>query len=645
MEEYDKIKDKISEEEFLKKMNALREEYKDIDFMDDLDIARNVVGEYINEKNEVRSDSEEHSMDKIDKLEPGANRGVSVIGRIMGISNPKVFTSRKGNDGKLANVKIADDTGEVRAVLWTENIKLLKHINEGDVVEITDVEVKDGWQGNKEIHLQPRSTIDVLDPEDYLYLPEYKEPITPIENIEPDTTVNIIARLIRVPKIRTYEKNGKEGQVTSLELQDETGKISYTLWNKDTSLIDTLELDEGDSLKILGASARERNGEISLSHWDGRIIKGDFEVPEFEDKTLKIAEAQEIKDVTLIGIVTKIQDIIEFERADGGKGAVKSIEIADDTGTIRVTLWGDDTKLEINKGDIIKISGGNIEFDEYTESGYRVNTNWNSRIITNPEEKSSLMDVLNEYKNQLAPVKIEYIQEIEEDGEEVDVKGRIVSMQDPREFQRDDGSEGIVRAGDLADESGVVRLSFWDEKAQNNFQVGDAFLIENARTRMGLYAVELNIGKTARVIHLEESEVEDLPSFSELEEKLYVHKKIDDLEEDDRNIRIISRIVDIQDPNEFQRQDGTPGIVRNIEIGDDTGIIRTTLWNEQAEVPYEVGDALRIENPRVTFRNDQIELSISGSTKLTKAKDDDEYICSKDITKMALNFNISVIVF
>jgi len=622
IEEYEKIKDEISEEEFLEKMEEKKKEYGDISFMNDLDIARTVVGEYITEKNESRSEKEEHLMDKISKLESGA-QNQNIIGRVMGISNPKLFTSRKGKVGKLANLKIADDTGEIRVVLWTENIKLLKHFNEGDIVQINKADIKDGWQGSKEAHLQPRSTIDVLDSAEYSEFPEYEEIITPINEIEPDTQVNIIVRLIRVPKIRTYEKNGKEGQVASLELQDETGKISYTLWNKDTELIKSLELNEGDSLKILSASARERNGEISLTHWDGRVVKGDFEVPEYEDKILKIAEVQEMKDVSLLGIITKIQDTIEFARADESKGAVKSIEIADDTGTIRVTLWGDDTNLDINKGDIIKITGGNIEFDEYTESGYRVNTNWNTQIIKDPDEESNLINVLKEYQSQLGPVKIEEIQLIDEDSEEVDVLGRIINIYDPREFQRDDGTTGLVRSGDFADETGMVRLSFWDEKAQNNFEVGKAFLIENARTRMGLYAVELNIGKTARVIELSEENIGDLPSFTELEDMIYTLKKIGDLEEEDSNIKVIARIVDIQEPNEFQRQDGTPGLVRNTEIGDETGIIRTTLWNEQAETPYEVGEPVKIENPRISFRNDQLELSVSNSTKITKLNEND----------------------
>lgn len=621
IEEYDKIKDKISKEEFLDKMKAMKKDYEDVSFMNDLDIARMIVGTFIDEKNESLSTTEEHAMDKISKLEPGAQEQ-TVIGKVMGISNPKNFKSRKGKAGKLCNIKLADDTGEVRVVFWTENIKLLKKINEGDVIQINKVDVKEGYR-SKEIHLQPRSTIEILDSNNYSDFPEYSQTITPIDEIKPDEEVNIIGRITRIPPIRTYERNGKNGKVTSLELQDGSGKINYTLWNMDVDLIENLDLNEGDSVKILSAQSRERNGDISLSHWDGRIIKGDFEVPDYEEKILKIAEVQEMKDANIIGLITKIQDTISFERKDGSTGFVKSIEIADDTGSIRVTLWGDDTKIEINKGDIIKIIGGNIEFDEYTESGYRVNTNWNTHLIVNPEDNNNLIGVLKEYKNQLGPIKIETVHAIEDDGEEVDVLGRIINVNDLREFQRDDGSVGIVRSSDFADETGMIRISFWDEKANNNLQPGTPFQIENARTKMGLYSVELNVGKTARIIQLNEENIGDLPSFEELEDMIYVYKKIEDLDEDDRNIKLIARITDLQEPTEFQRQDGSPGFVRNMEVADGTGIIRASLWDEKSNIPYKEGDGIKIENPRVTFRNEHLELSIGNNTNILKPKDDD----------------------
>ncbi|MDZ4171244.1 MAG: OB-fold nucleic acid binding domain-containing protein [Methanobacteriaceae archaeon] len=620
-QEYKKIEDKLSEEEFLKRMNEMKKDYADVSFMNEIDIARMIVGEFINEKNAPLSGKKEHTMDKISKMEEGADN-LKIKGRVMRVSNPKPFTSRKGKNGKVANVVLADETEEVRVVFWTENIKLLKNIKEGDIVEIDKVTVRDGYRGRKEIHLQPRSTVEKLESDDKL--PSYQEEITSIATIEEDQEVNVIARIIRLPSIRTFDKDGKDGKVASMEIQDETGKITYTLWNKDTELIQELGLQEGDTIKILGAQSRMRNAEISLTHpWVGRIIKGDYDVPEAEETILKIGDAHEVKDVTVMGIVTKIQDTITFERSNGSAGSVKSIEIMDDTGSIRVTLWNNDTNLEINKGDLLKITGGNSEFDEYSPSGYRLNTNWNTSIVINPDSDENLLEVLQEYKKHLEPVKIGRISEMEDEGEEIDVVGRLISINDIREFQREDGTVGQVLSADIADESGVVKISLWDEKAHTNLKLGEAIRIENAKTKLGLYSVDLNVGKTARILNPLKEDMESLPSFEELEEMIYTPKKVDELEEDERNVRIVGRVIDLQDPNEFQRNDGSPGIVRSMEIADDTGAIRASLWDEKAEIPITFGDAMRIENPRITFRNDNLELSIGRNTQIIAAKDKD----------------------
>ncbi|MBM4240275.1 MAG: replication protein A [Euryarchaeota archaeon] len=617
-QEHEKIKDKITYNDFLKRIEEMKKDYEDVTFMDDLDIARMIVGEFIDEKNTPLTELEENKKYKISNLEAGMHN-LSLTGRVMRISNVKKFTTRKGREGKVANLMFADDTGEIRVVLWTDNIKLLKKISEGYIIKINNVEVKEGFK-DKEIHLQRRSTIEKLPEEGFEAFPKYKEKITNIADIKDESQmVNLIARIVRIPRIRNFERNGREGKVASLELQDKTGSISFTLWNRDVDLIDELDLGEGDSVKILGALSRSRNGEMNLTHsWIGRIIKGDFDVPEYEEKILKIGDAHEIRDVTVMGVVSKIHDSISFERADGTTGTVRSIVIADETGTIRVTLWNEDADIKIKKGDILKITGGNIEFDEFSDTGYRINTNWSSRIIINPDSDESLRQVLEEYKKHLKPVKIGDIDEIEDEGEEIDIVGRIISINEPREFQRSDGTVGVVRSAEIADETGVVRTSFWDDKTNVGLNIGDAVRIENARTRIGLENIELSIGKTSRIMDPKAEDLKDLPSFDKLEEMVYKTKKIDEIEEDDRNIRLIGRIIDIYEPNEFQRSDGTVGVVRSAEIADETGVVRTSFWDDKAKIVLDIGDPIKIENPRARFRADRIELSIGRTTQITK---------------------------
>ena len=624
-EGWEKVQDEISKEEFIDKFNKVKDEYKDASFFSDKDFIDMVVNPFTGEKTEPVTGFDVETPKTIAEVEPG-NQGFSVIARVMAISNPKIFTTRKGDAGKLANMQIADPTGEVRLVLWTENIKHLKQISEGDIVEISEIDCKDGFRGGKEFQLRPRSLLRTIDessenwPDNIADFPAYEENIISISDIVPDEKVSIIGRLIRAPAPHTYESNGKKGKVTSLEIQDSTGKISYTLWNNDVKLVSSLDLKEGDIVKILNEQSRERNGELSLSHWDGRILKveGDFDIPEYEENIIKIGNAQEIKDVSLIGIVTKIQDTITFDRQDGTKGYVKSIEITDDTGSIRVTLWGDDTKLKVSKGDVLKVIGGNIEYDDYATIGYRVNTNWNTELRVNPDENQDLIEGLNEISSKLGPITISEVQDHEDDGEEVDIIGRLITINDSHSFQRDDGSTGFVRSGDIADSTGKVRISFWDEKAEADYGIGKAYQVENARTRLGMYEVELNVGKTTRVIELTDAESSDLPSFEELEEQIYETKKIDDLDEDDMNVKVVARILELEDIREFERQDGTKGRVRNMTVGDVSGFIAVTLWDDKTDIPYDINEAIKIQNPRINYndRSNRLELSIGNATNI-----------------------------
>ena len=623
---WEKVQDDISKEEFIDKFNKVKEEYKEMSFFKDKDLIDMVVNPFKNEPVESVSGFDTEIPKTIAEVEPGHN-GFSVVARVMAISNPKIFTTRKGDSGKLCNLQIADNTGNVRLVLWTENIKHLKHISEGDIVEITDIDCKDGFRGGKEFSLRPRSLLRAIDetsevyPENIGDFPVYEENIIPISEMVPNETVSILGRLVRVPAPHSYESNGKKGKVTSLEIQDRTGKTSYTLWNSDVNLIKSLDLNEGDVVKILNEQVRERNGEISISHWDGRILKveGDFDLPEYEENIVKIGDAQEIKDATLIGVVTKIQDTIKFERQDKTEGFVKSIEIEDDTGSIRVTLWGDDTKLKVSKGDILKVIGGNIEYDDYATSGYRVNTNWNTELKVNPDENEDLIEAIKENAKDLGPIPILEVQDHEEDGEEIDIIGRIITINDTHSFQRDDGTTGYVRSGDIADSTGRVRISFWDEKADPKYvSIGKAYQIENVRTRLGMTEVELNAGKTTRVIELTDAEASDLPSFEELEEQIYVTKKIGDLDEDDTSFKVVARILEIEDIREFSRPDGTTGLVRGMTIGDESGFIAVTLWEEKTNLPFDINEAIKIQNPRIRYNDmsNRLELSINNSTNI-----------------------------
>ena len=189
LEQYNKVSDKISEEDFLKRMEYYKNKNQDNPFMNESAFAESVVGEYVDEDAGYASEDPD-SDDTIDKLEKDT-RGANICGRVISISNPRSFKTRKGQSGEVCNVELKDNTGTIRTVFWTQNIKLLKNVNEGDIIQIKDVDIKEGYSG-LEANLRPRSIVTHLN-EDPSRFPEYKEEITQISDIQDNTKVNIIA--------------------------------------------------------------------------------------------------------------------------------------------------------------------------------------------------------------------------------------------------------------------------------------------------------------------------------------------------------------------------------------------------------------------------------------------------------------------
>lgn len=95
---------------------------------------------------------------KIEELLPGM-RKVNTLGKILNVSQPRVFKTKKGDEGKVANLFIADDTSNIKVVLWdTNHISLIENgqINPGVVVEISN-----GTMRDNELHLGSFSEIKI----------------------------------------------------------------------------------------------------------------------------------------------------------------------------------------------------------------------------------------------------------------------------------------------------------------------------------------------------------------------------------------------------------------------------------------------------------------------------------------------------
>lgn len=617
-ERYQEVKDKVEYKDFLKDIEEITIENSDSPFITEEQVVNMAVEKYAGRENIQQTHT--NQVQKISSLVEG-NGNISIQGRLLSISNIKTFTTKKGREGKVANLTVEDTTGKIRVVMWTDNMKYMSRINEGDIVKINNLEVRKGYTGDLEVQMRNNSSIQVMPEEVDPDLPKFEQTITNLGDITVDGEYNVIVRITKIATLREIKKDDRTLKIITIDVMDATGNMEFTLWNNDTSLVETLELKENDTIKIIKARVQERNGIFSLSNsWNGRIVKGDYDLPEYHQEIFKIGNATEKDNVTILGVLTKIYDTITFQKNDGSEGHVRSIEVTDDTGSIRVTLWNKETEIAMNKGDIIKIEGGTIEFDDYSGDSYRYNTGWNAAIVLNPDIDDELREKLEQINN-FEITKIKDVLDVDQDeGREVDVIGRILAMNDIREFQRVDGTEGQVRSIELADETGVVRTSLWDDKADINQGLGDALKIENARTRLGQGTMELSVGKSSRITIPEEEELTNLPSYESLEQDRYNDRTISQLEENETNTKLRVRVTTINEINTFTRTDGREGRVRAVYVADETGEIQVSLWDDATDIKFTEGAAIIIENPVVQLQENRLRLSISGGSTLRQAR-------------------------
>ncbi|MBU2104323.1 MAG: DUF2240 family protein, partial [Nanoarchaeota archaeon] len=93
---------------------------------------------------------------KLEELLPGM-RKVNTVGKVINLSPVRTFTTKKGEEGKVCNLFIADDTSNIKVVLWdTNHIGL---IEKGNICEGVVVEISGGSMRDNELHLGSFSEI------------------------------------------------------------------------------------------------------------------------------------------------------------------------------------------------------------------------------------------------------------------------------------------------------------------------------------------------------------------------------------------------------------------------------------------------------------------------------------------------------
>ncbi|WP_257299672.1 single-stranded DNA binding protein [Haloarchaeobius sp. FL176] len=303
---------------------------------------------------------------------PGMDE-VKFLAKVTAVGDVRTF-ERDGDDaedGRVVNVDVADETGSLRLAFWDEKADAAENELEAGQVLRVKGRPKEGYNGIEvnvdEVEVDEDAEVDVQIQDSYR-----------VEDLSLGLSdVNTKGRILDTESVRTFDRDdGSEGKVANLTLGDPTGRIRVTMWDGQADTVEALSA--GTSVEVVDGYVRERDGSLELHVGERGAIEELDEEIQYEPESTAI-EALEMDDtVDIAGVVRSADPKRTFDRDDGSEGQVRNVRVQDETGDIRVALWGDKADYDIGPGD--RVAFADVEIQDGWQDDLEASAGWRSSV-------------------------------------------------------------------------------------------------------------------------------------------------------------------------------------------------------------------------------------------------------------------------
>ncbi len=211
------------------------------------------------------------------------------------------------------------------------------------------------------------------------------------------------------------------------------------------------------------------------------------------------------------------------------------------------------------------------------------------------------------------------IADIEPGMEDVKFIAKVTSIGEVRTFERDgEDEDGRVVNVEVADETGSVRAAFWDQHAEaaiEELEEGQVLRVKG-RPKEGFSGVEISV-----------DDVQPDPD-TEVDVQVADTHTVEALSLGLSNVNLVGLVLDTDSVRTFDRDDGSEGKVSNLVLGDSTGRVRVTLWDEQADTATEIdpGSTVEVIDGYVKDRDGTLELHVGNRGAVEEVDEEVEYV-------------------
>lgn len=235
------------------------------------------------------------------------------------------------------------------------------------------------------------------------------------------------------------------------------------------------------------------------------------------DKDIKkMNELNKGENVDLEAVIAEVYPEREFE-SKGKKGKVRNVLLKDESGSALMVLWNKETE-EIKETDV----GRKIELKNFFVEEF------NGKIQLKKGFRGEME--LKEGKGEKIERKRKKISELADGERNVVVEARILRVFPLKEFESK-GKKGMLKRIELIDETGIINLVLWNEKAREELTEGQGIEVQEVNARKGLNGIELHSNSNTEI-----NEIEEIEELKELCEKGFGEKELNKVVEGNRFI-------------------------------------------------------------------------------------------------------------
>ena len=276
----------------------------------------------------------------------------------------------------------------------------------------------------------------------------------------------------------------------------------------------------------------------------------------------------------------------EFDRADGEKGWVATLMLADETGTTRVVLWDEKAgaALDTEIGEVLEVIGRHPQ--KTTHEIYALALRKASCEISTTAAITGGLST--------EPVELDCV---------------LLAVEPPRTFTKRDGTTGEMIEAVIGDEDGTARLVAWVPELLGGYGASISLHITNAKPSGRGEGRNYSLDEKSTVTVTETAIVVPTTLLGKVSDTGIWSVK--------------GRIKQLQQPRSFTTRNKTASWVRNIVLRDEHDELRIVLWGENALIPLNPGDMVEIYHATAKAgRFGGIELGVGRGSAFRVPKDE-----------------------